>query len=167
MLDDFSKCGECGKFFVPMGQADYCRLCAAHRAEDLEELARAMDQLGADAANPQALATSAGLSEDRVKALMQDSNTLARDLDADKVCTRCERRQAQYGSEFCLECRMTLFKRLGEAADEMFDKVDTLRSRISGLVSSRPSSGGVVAAMRDKRKLTPNIRTNPKGRWKS
>jgi len=160
MLGDVAKCTNCERTFVARSGKTWCAACCAALAEDFELLDHAVDS--GHGGSPEAIAEATGLPVARVHHLLRaggipDPSTTERGL-----CTKCGTRPTEAGSDFCWVCRAELYRAFGDAADDLFARLEPLeyQPHIPG------HAWGIVSAMNEKRARAAMNRINPTPRTK-
>jgi len=90
------------------------------------------------------------LSEESVLRVLKETHTFQDLVPTGGVCDRCKKEPAQPNSTFCLKCRMTLHKFLGDAAGSLSGKLAKSHNEKARL----PQTKGLVELVESKRKPT-------------
>lgn len=155
MSDKLKNCPQCEKLFVPEPPEELCVDCAFDNEQILERVDNAIEQQGKK--TPKAIADYTGIPLATVKQILKTSLSRAHDTLPDALCTQCEKRPAQKASDLCLQCRLSMYRSLGDTADELQERVvfgepepDTIKDRLS--------IGNTLA---EKRRRTGSYRFDP------
>jgi len=158
MLDSerptFANCRECGKLFEREEGKALCIECSATRetnvAEIREAIERRREQFFED------IASDTGLSEEEVRGIIVETPSLRDGVIFQHTCARCGQRDAQSGSDYCLACRLDLYKSLGDAAYEVDADIAE-----HGPPDEAPETESLLNAMSEKRARTGTSAFNP------
>lgn len=167
ILDDLelTRCVQCGKLFQKEPGKTLCLECAPlteRPSEILQETPRKTPpeppkELDSEERELiQNLSSSTGLPskviEESIRALTESENARAEEA----ACVRCKKRPPLEEGDLCVYCRLDLYRRLGNAAQDLFDQMEMLEPGETG-----PSS--VISSYENKRRRTAASRINPTG----
>lgn len=142
---DIARCTVCGKLFQADADRARCAACAAEGGD------------GNDTAQPTlpaALRDAPNFTWQEVYEVFRKAEA-REDADIPPRCVRCRARPALNESEFCLHCHIALHHDLGDAAHELFTKMDILDEH------SPPKSRPVEAVLAEKRGRAAMRRIDP------
>lgn len=163
MKVEFSKCPDCGNIFTAPPEKIRCVACTTRRLEHQLLVEEAVDWDRKKSLEEIAVIT--GLSLDEVKETIKAWPALSNMVETDVVCVKCGEKPAQSGSEFCVMCRLELYKALSDARDDLSTRTEIEQK----LTTPGPERAGsvVVDAVEKKRARTAHRRLNPtpKGRY--
>jgi predicted amidophosphoribosyltransferase len=125
-------CVKCRKLFTPVFTENRCPQCN----EELEQkiflvenaIYRGLKQTVAD------IVEYTQLPEEDVILILKSQRYLNETVTREALCSRCHEKQAQAGSEFCVDCRFELYQAINKMAGTIYARV--------GDRPYKPTSGG-------------------------
>ncbi len=150
---DVSKCPECGKIFSRRHGKQLCSDCAeiaGHGSSPAELPPAPLERQRIDE-----ISLLMGLPREEVEYVLRVARENGAVLSGGRTCARCRVRSSMSESDLCINCKVELYRSLGEAADDLFDEMEYL--------TEETGSPSVVLAYREKRERTATSRINPVG----
>jgi len=146
---DISRCAICGKMFQSESGKAWCRECSIEKGVfprgDGADVLRRKDG-GIDT-----LVQQSDLDRLMVRAAVDRDVSGAASAEAELACVRCGERPAIRDSEFCLDCHLDLYRALGDASRELFERMELVEHEPGGHMS-------VISVYRRKRARTASSR---------
>jgi len=162
MQIELRACEKCKKVFAGASGQSHCTDCESYIREQMERVEEAIDRWHLE--TPEEIAMFAGAPVDEIKALIDESGLLERQLDRRPRCKRCHKSPAQAESQFCLACRLDLNKGLGLAADEVVSRIREAAGQLRA--PSRPYSREATTMGSMRQRIGTRIGSlTPKNRW--
>jgi hypothetical protein len=154
MIPDLGRCPDCGKLFVFRRGKTRCAACNSLYLEQVALIEEAIELSGCRTLEE--IASYADLPVKVVERIVEKTPTLAGQVAHERLCSRCGEKPSQKGSRYCLSCRLTLNKGLGEAARQLSGAAAEARRR-----SRKATAQHVGEAVRQKRARAPVRRLRP------
>lgn len=167
MAREFAKCSDCGTLFLQEGTQPCCSECMLLRMKQLEQIDAAASRMGAADLTVERLAAETDMRPEAVERLVKSLPGLQRMLKTARTCTRCKERPALSGADQCLPCRLALQQELGKAAEDLSEKIETMKESLPGWEERSAKSSGVTTMLTRKRRRFGRDRFDPtpKGRY--
>lgn len=159
LLDDLeiARCEECGKLFQREPGRRLCSECAPPPLVKSAPVRRMLEPVERELVHD--LARSTGLSKKAIEESIRLSPGRGSVLQGGPVCVRCRMRPPMDDNDFCVYCQLDLYRTLGDAANDLFNRMEILEPEPEG-----PAS--VISAYEEKRRRTATSHINPSGaRW--
>ncbi len=162
MANELSICRGCGKIFGTTPGRDLCAVCGRTSDSDVEAVARAL--LDEDCSTINDVMRATGFSRARIERVLRRSPSTRHALDKNKSCSKCSKRAAQAGSDFCFRCRLELYNSFGDAADMLFAHLEPLeppsfpKGNITGFRDSLAEKRGRARAGRIMATRMPRVK---------
>ena len=147
MASEIVACAGCGRLFPYEPGKTRCVACVDEYMAHVDRVHESIEF--GDAVTIDDIAAHTGLTPDEIRNIIEDFPSLRRVVDTRAICSRCHRRMAQMGAEFCLDCRLELHKEFSRAVEALERKAKP--AAYTPKVPQRAS--GVVSAMEEKRRL--------------
>lgn len=151
---DLARCEECGKLFGKESGKRLCLECAPPLPTVPGDARRALEP--GERAMIKEFAKLSGFSpaviEEQVRALPSRGSV----LEGGPACVRCQTRPPMTDNDLCVYCQLDLYRTLGDAAEDLFDRMEVLEPESTG-----PAS--VISAYEQKRRRTATSHINPSG----
>jgi hypothetical protein len=151
---DLTRCEECGKLFAKEPGKRLCLECAPPPPTGHDDTRRALEP--GERAMIKEFAKLSGFSreviEEQVRALPGRGSV----LEGGPACVRCQTRPPMADNDLCVYCQLDLYRTLGDAAEDLFDRMEVLEPESTG-----PAS--VISAYEQKRRRTATSHINPSG----
>ncbi len=148
---EISRCALCGKMFQSESGKMWCRECSIEQGVfprgDGEDALRREDQV------IDTLVQQSDLDRLVVRAAVDRDMSGAVSVEPEPACVRCGKRPAIRDSEFCLDCHLDLYRALGDASRELFERMELVEHEPGGHMS-------VISVYRRKRGRIASSRIN-------
>ena len=146
---EIARCASCGKLLQLRSDRLTCNACkgleeAVPRPRLTAREERILDQF----------AEFSGIEKDIIAELVRDH--LVQGGERKSACVRCGRHEAMEASDFCINCKVDLFRSFGEASHELFTDMASLGQRTGSL-------GNTMSTLEQKRSRTATSRINVVG----
>lgn len=167
MTFKLTKCPRCKKLFAAKPGKIHCANCTGLRMDYMERIEEALSRWKLK--TPEEIANFAGIPLEEVNTLLGD-RSLMRDEEPQEeedrpVCKHCRDRAAIDGSAYCRQCYTLLNELLGNAADEMVNRLNGMPAKIAPAVGTGKLN--VIASLNSKRRRPGHIHESltPKNRY--
>jgi len=144
-----TKCPACGKLFAYVPGKAYCVDCRLLREQNEALVETAVGRHGKRTV--QEIAALTGLPAIEVERIVKSSSILRREVESRARCARCQEQPAAPGSDFCSACRMELYRAFGDAADELFTRLEVLEPRPQPATETSGLAMSVLSSLEQKR----------------
>lgn len=156
MLHEMTNCPKCRKVFTPLPGQKWCSECTAQRVHETELVEDAITRRSMR--DPKEIAELTDVPLKIVEAIVRRWRLLYEATETELTCARCEREPVQPGSEYCPNCRIELYSKIGRMTDRLY-------SEVSAMEYVSPQAKNVShlrAAMQNKRARASAERLRPR-----
>ncbi|HIA47543.1 MAG TPA: hypothetical protein EYN96_06125 [Candidatus Hydrogenedentes bacterium] len=111
---EMGNCIECNRLIASDARRDLCDVCYVQYDLDLG----LVEDTIADNENatPSDIADRTRLPVDRIRQILEHQKILAKDVESDSNCAKCNEKPALSHSRFCRACKLAMYKSLGDEA---------------------------------------------------
>lgn len=111
---EMGNCIECNRLIASDARRDLCDVCYVQYDLDLG----LVEDTIADNENatPSDIADRTRLPVDRIRQILEHQKILAKDVESDSTCAKCNEKPALSHSRFCRACQLAMYKSLGDEA---------------------------------------------------